>query len=178
MDPFSSVRGLVRSLRSIDDDLGDDDVPVLAHLLQTADLLAARHPADDELIVAGLVHDLAVALNPGSVDHAGAGAELIAPLLGLRVATLVGGHVEAKRYLVTMDPAYAVTLSQDSTATLVLQGGPMTHAERDRFAARSDRESLLALRRADDAAKLPGRRVATVTSWIPLLDGVARAAKR
>ena len=50
-----------------------------------------------------------------------------------RVCRLVGGHVQAKRYLVATDAAYAARLSPGSAATLRHQGGPMTAQEAAAF---------------------------------------------
>ncbi len=170
---FTTVRQLTAALASIVGDCGDDDVPVLDHLLQCGALLAARHPDDLELQAAGLVHDLASAARFGArdEDHARASADLVAPLLGPRVARLVAGHVDAKRFLVTMDPS--CPLSADSRATLVRQGGPMDRTERARFEADPDHAALVALRRADDDAKVPGAVVPTVASWCQVLVIVA-----
>ncbi len=150
-------------------------VPVLAHLLQTAESLAHSDDGDAELVAAGLVHDLASGLDPGCPDHAQRGAELVGTLLGRRVAELVGGHTDAKRYLVTVEPSYAGGLSEESTMTLVGQGGTMTADEVTAFCRRPEWRSMVALRRADDAAKVPGRPVRRVEAWRGLLDGLALA---
>ena len=121
--PFRSVDEVVDTLQRVDGRPTEDVVAALPHLLQTAQRLARDHPGDPELVVAGLVHDLATCLEPGCPDHAAAGAELVAPLFGPRVAELVGGHTEAKRYLVTVEPTYAGGLSDNSTFTLIGQGG-------------------------------------------------------
>ena len=171
--PFSSVEDLVSALESIDGLPTEDVVAALPHLLQTAEALDADHGDDPELVAAGLVHDLASALELGCPEHAAVGAALVAPLLGPRVADLVAGHAEAKRYLVTVEPDYAVGLSANSTFTLVGQGGTMDADEVAAFAGRPDVAALVALRRADDAAKVPGAPTRTVDSWRPLLDHVA-----
>ena len=171
--PFSSVDEVIDALGSIDGMRTDDVVPALAHLLQTAEHLDADHPGDAELIAAGLVHDLASALELGCPDHASAGADLVRPVLGPRVAELVGGHTDAKRYLVTVEPDYASGLSDNSTYTLVGQGGPMSVDEVAGFAARPELVALVALRRADDAAKIPGAPTRPPEGWRPLLERVA-----
>jgi predicted HD phosphohydrolase len=173
LKPFGSVDQLLAALHGIDGRPTDDVVAALPHLLQTAELLERTHPDDDELIVAGLVHDLASALQIGCPDHADAGARLVAPVLGDRVAELVAGHADAKRYLVTVEPGYAGQLSVNSTATLVGQGGSMSRPEVERFAARSECPALVALRRADDAAKVPGLVTRPLAVWRPVLDRVA-----
>ena len=100
----------------------------LEHALQTAAVLREWMPDDDELMVAGLVHDIGHLL-PGVNDanHASAGAAAVRHALGERVAALVGLHVEAKRYLVTTEGRYGGALAPDSVASLVLQGGPITY---------------------------------------------------
>src|SRR5207244_13375198 len=99
-------------------------VDLLAHALQCAHLLSREAPDDLELQVAGLVHDVYHAVDPSAdAIHDREGARLVAPLLGGRVARLVGGHVAAKRYLVSTDPAYRQALSTRSGETLAHQGG-------------------------------------------------------
>jgi predicted HD phosphohydrolase len=166
---------LLRLLAELQGQPGDDRVDAGAHLLQTAEHLAAEHPDDADLVVAGLVHDLASSLEPGVADHARRGAELVGPLLGPRVAALVAGHAEAKRYLVATEPGYAALLSPDSTFTLIGQGGPMDADEVAAFAARVDVDALLALRRADDRAKDPAAVVRPVEVWRPRVEQVVGA---
>ena len=143
-----------------------ETVDLLAHGLQCAALLAAVEPADLELQVAGLVHDLGTIVSPGhSSHHARIGADVVRPLLGVRVAELVGNHDQAKRYLVTIDAAYRDQLSPRSIATLRGQGGLLDPAERAAFERQPEFDALLALRRADDAAKERGRVVPPLEHW-------------
>jgi len=171
--PFSSVGELLDALRSVEGHQGGEVVPTLDHLLQTAGILATAHPDDPELVAAGLVHDLATALDPDCGDHAAAGGELVRPLLGERVARLVAGHAEAKRYLVTTEASYGPALSPTSTRTLALQGGPMTQDEVAAFRRGRAWRATVALRRADDGAKVPGCPVRPAGEWEELLVAVA-----
>lgn len=171
--PFSSTEEIIEALKSLEWIPTRDVVAALPHLLQTAELLAEGFPDDPGLIAAGLVHDLASALEPGIADHARAGAALVRELLGDRVANLVAGHTDAKRYLVAVEPGYASSLSPNSTLTLAAQGGSMTAAEQASFRAHPGWTDLVALRRADDAAKVPGREVRPAPEWRELLDAVA-----
>jgi gamma-butyrobetaine dioxygenase len=175
--PFSSVDELLAAMAGLDGLPTEDVVAALPHLLQTGELLASSEPGDPELIAAGLVHDLASALDPGCPDHAAVGARLVRPLLGDRVAELVAGHAEAKRYLVTVDPGYRAGLSSNSTMTLVGQGGDMDRRERDAFAARPDAGALVALRRADDRATDPAATTRPAAAWRPLLEQVALSSR-
>ncbi len=171
--PVRSVDELIDLLERLDGQATSDVVAALPHLLQTAEALARTDAGDPELVVAGLVHDLASAVDPGCPDHGPAGADLVRSLLGARVATLVAGHTEAKRYLVTVEPTYAGTLSQNSSFTLIGQGGPMDRAELDHFEGGPDFDALVRLRRADDAAKVPGAAVRPAAAWRSWLDQVA-----
>jgi predicted HD phosphohydrolase len=169
--PFASVDDLCAVLD--DDGHGVDTYSALDHHLQCADIL--RHEgADVEMQIAGLVHDVASSLDPRpSGDHAEIGAALVRPLLGDRVADLVAGHVPAKRYLVTTEPSYRDVLSGGSTATLALQGDALTAEEVQAFAASPLADDWLALRRADDRAKVVGLVVPDLASWRPTLDDLA-----
>jgi predicted HD phosphohydrolase len=150
-------------------------VPVLSvsqldHALQTAALVATAHPGEVELAAAGLVHDIGHLL-PGVDDeaHARAGADVVRSALGERVAALVALHVEAKRYLVTSEPGYAEELASDSAASLAHQGGVLSPALVASFLAHPLSEAALALRRADDRAKVVGAGVEGLDHWVPLL---------
>ncbi len=172
---IADVDGLIDTLsrgRSLDDGEGVD---LLAHSLQCAANLAAAAPDDAELQVAGLVHDLGTILEPGRpATHARTGGDAVRDLLGARVADLVACHDVAKRYLVTTDPDYRSELSDQSVVTLAIQGGDLDDDERVAFEAAPDFEACLTLRRADDAAKVPGRVVRDLGQWRPLLDQLSR----
>lgn len=151
----------------------DEDVDVLAHGLQCAAVLATTAADDPELQVAGLVHDIGTILWPGRPrTHARAGAAAVAPLLGERVAWLVGQHDQAKRYLVTVDPGYRSRLSPASVHTLEAQGGLLADGERASLDAEPWLDDVLTLRRADDVAKVPGASVPDLTHWRQVVQNV------
>ena len=176
---FVDVAALFDALVASADADDEGGLPILDHCLQCAALLRASHPDDVELQVAGLVHDLGwLELDDGrwvlrlDATHDVAGRALVAPLLGPRVAALVGGHVAAKRYLLATDSAYSALLSARSEETLTFQGGVMTADEVAAFEQRPDRDDLVALRRADDAAKVRNATVDALDSWRPTVDQV------
>ncbi len=144
----------------------------LDHGLQCAFELARTRPDDPELQLAGLVHDIGHRFGPDE-DHGRLGAERVRGLLGDRVAGLVEAHVPAKRYLVATDASYRSRLSPESTRTLTVQGGALNADELSSFSAGPYAAAAVALRRADDAAKVPGATVATLDSWVPMLRDVA-----
>ncbi|WP_051941362.1 HD domain-containing protein [Phaeacidiphilus oryzae] len=156
-------------------DRSGDPVDLHDHGLQTANLLLLRHPHDVALQVAGLVHDLGHLLRPGDdAGHAQHAATAVRPLLGERVARLVELHVPAKRYLAAVRPRRA--LSRQSAFTLLAQGGPMSEAERADFRADPLAAAALALRRADDAAKVVGLDCGSLAAWRPRITAVAAMA--
>ena len=142
----------------------------LDHALQTAASLATTASSDGELVAAGLVHDIGHLLpGVGDESHAVAGADAVRGALGARVAGLVALHVDAKRYLLATDPGYWDQLATDSVASLAHQGGSFSATEAEAFRARPLAAAALALRRADEEAKVQGRRVEGLEHWVPLL---------
>lgn len=168
---------LLRACRGAWDtpDRSGDPVDLHDHGLQTAALLRRSHPADKELQVAGLVHDLGHLLCPGDdAGHADHAARALRPLLGDRVARLVRLHVPAKRYLAAVEPARA--LSPQSALTLRAQGGVMGADEVRAFAADPEAEAAVTLRQADDAGKVAGLDAGVMEDWRPVLERVAAGA--
>jgi predicted HD phosphohydrolase len=144
----------------------------LDHALQCADILARRFPDDTELQVAGLVHDIGHRFGSDE-EHGRLGADAVRPALGERVATLVEAHVPAKRYLVATDATYRDRLSPDSVRTLAVQGGALPDEEARAFAGAPYAASAVALRRADEEAKVAGRAVTPLERWLELLHACA-----
>lgn len=180
--PVSTVDELMSLLTGCDDvwdtpDRSGDPVDILDHDLQCAELLRSAYPADEELQLAGLLHDIGHLLVPGDdAGHGEHGAQAVRPLLGNRVARLVELHVVAKRYLAATDAAHADGLSPSSQRTLVAQGGPMDEREIAEFQADPDFTAAIALRRADDAGKVVGLEVARLESWRAVIERVAAAS--
>lgn len=149
---------------------GGEAVDQLAHALQTA-TLAADAGSPPRLVAAALLHDIGRSTDveaqlPG-VPHERVAAAHCTLLLGHDVGWLVGAHVLAKRVLVRLDPDYAATLSAVSTRSLAEQGGPAGDVELAAFHRHPLHDEALALRRWDDAAKVPG---APTRSLDELLD--------
>ena len=158
-----------------------EPVDQLQHALQCAHL-ARSDGADPELVLAALLHDVArspqVAGEPfdsGPVNHGEQGARWLTPLLGERVARLAAAHVEAKRYLVAVDPAYADGLSEVSARTLQAQGGPMTAEEVATFERIPGWRDAVRLRRWDDAAKDPAASVPGIEAYVADLRAQSRS---
>ncbi|MGA2535699.1 MAG: HD domain-containing protein [Terracidiphilus sp.] len=157
-----------------------EPVTVLEHSLQAASFVE-RKGGDSSLIAAALLHDLGHLLHSEGEDAAGHGVdtqheELAVAALGDRLPASVLDpirlHVAAKRYLCFAEPRYLAQLSPASLQSLRLQGGPMSAAEADAFLALPHAREGLALRRADDAAKIQGLAVPPLHSYRTLIESL------
>jgi predicted HD phosphohydrolase len=176
IEPIAGLDALLEVLEESEMHADEEDVDLLAHALQCAAHLRRVAPDDASLQVAGLVHDIGTALVPGAPErHARIGADAVRPLLGARVARLVGAHADAKRYLVSVDASYRAALSARSIVTLAAQGGPLDDRAVAAFARGRDLEALIALRWADDAAKVAGADVDDLASWRPTIAALIGA---
>ena len=148
----------------------------LDHQLQCAAVLRERHPDDEELQLAGLLHDIGHRLAPGEPEYHGVlGGAYLRNLFGERISALVELHVDAKRYLVCVEPEYRQQLSPESARTLIAEGEAMDPREAEAFAAKRHALDAVALRRADEAAKVPGRVVPSLDAWLPVLEAAVAA---
>ncbi len=166
-----------------DADYIGEAVSQLEHMVQAAEL-ARDEGADEELILAAFCHDVGHFCAPLTVDnrmgelgrqgHERVGAHWLRGLgFPARLCELVAGHVDAKRYLCVREPGYLNGLSLASRQTLDWQGGPMSEAEASTFESNPLCADILRLRRWDEAAKVPGRRVEL--AWVEALALRVRA---
>ncbi len=171
MDLIDQVDELLGSLRGVWDEEAVDE---LDHALQAA-ARARDDGADDELVLAAALHDIAHSPLFGAVAsdrHDRVAQQWLTPRFGARVGWLAGAHVAGKRYLAATDPHYAAGLSEVSVVSLRHQGG----AGRDPvFVEHPWRDAALRLRRYDDAAKDPH---GTGLSVGEVLEVAARVAGR
>ena len=140
----------------------DEQVSQLEHAVQCAEF-ARRAEADDELIVATLLHDIGHLLElerrEGNAvltendEHESSGAAYLARHFSSAVTAPIALHVEAKRFLCTTEETYFGKLSLGSVRSLEMQGGKMSAEEVERFAKHPARESAVALRRWDELGK-------------------------
>ena len=153
---------------------GDEAVSALDHALQCA-ALARTAGAGDEVVLAALLHDVGHLISDAeesSVTHHGKwAARFLQPFVPARVAWLVEHHVIAKRYLCTVDRAYAEGLSLGSLRSWLRQGGALDRVtclalEREPWVP-----DVLAIRCWDEAAKEPGVTVPALSAYRDLLEG-------
>lgn len=141
-----------------------ENVTEQEHALQSA-AAAERLNASDEVIVACLLHDyghllheLGETIADAGIDarHEDLGAAMLREKFPDSIVEPVRMHVDAKRYLCTIDPQYLSTLSPASVQSFQLQGGRMTDEEVRTFEDNPHFQSAILLRRCDDAAKVVG----------------------
>lgn len=154
------------------------------HATQCAEL-ARQAGAGDAVVAGALLHDVGHMLgllHPGKYERMGdcgvacheqVGAQWLRDR-GFPADTLdiVRGHVNAKRYLCWKTPSYLATLSPASTTTLGHQGGPMSEEEARAFEASPSSATILAMRRWDEQAKVPGLAVPPLESYRGLLKAL------
>ena len=151
----------------------DEVVTQLQHALQCA-ALAQRAHADDEVVLAALLHDVGHLIartgEQPARHHGHWGAAFVRPWVPPRVAWLIEHHVVAKRYLCTVDPAYERGLSPASVRSLAEQGGRLTVEERTRLEAEPWFADAVKIRQWDEEAKDPAAVVASLDTYADLLE--------
>ena len=168
-----------------------EPISQLAHSLQAAHL-AKAHNADNETVIAALLHDIgqflpaeevrsiahevqmmnsAEAISVGRVGHERIGEEYLLRLgFSQKVASLVGSHVAAKRYLCATDSSYYDTLSDASKKSLMFQGGPMQGVELEEWASNPWCSEMCQLRVWDDSAKVVGLEVEPADAYQDIIE--------
>jgi phosphonate degradation associated HDIG domain protein len=140
-----------------------EPVSQLEHMSQSAQL-AIEQGSDDEIVLAAFFHDIGhicVAQNTSnSMDgygikrHEKVGADYLRSKgFPERIAKLVEGHVQAKRYLTYKHEEYYNSLSEASKKTLEFQGGRMSKEEADSFESDTLFETSILMRKWDELAK-------------------------
>ena len=138
-----------------------EPVSQIEHMSQAAQLAMAEG-FDDEVVLAAFFHDIGHLCAEGAenmggygvVSHERLGANYLREAgFSERLARLVEYHVQAKRYLTLREPGYYAQLSEASRRTLEYQGGVMSEAEADAFAADPLCALSLRIRRWDELAK-------------------------
>jgi predicted HD phosphohydrolase len=167
MRPLEETEAVLRSLRGVWDEEAVDE---LDHALQAA-ACAVADGADDELVLAAALHDVAHSplLGAASRAHDEEARRWLQPRFGDRVAWLAGAHVAAKQYLVATEPGYGAALSETSVLSLAAQGG--AHVD-PHFTDHQWWPDALRLRRYDDAAKDPAASGATIADVLAVAERV------
>ena len=142
---------------------GLSQVNQLGHAVQAA-YLARAQGLSDALVVAALLHDIGHMIHSlgehpaeAGIDdhHESVGADWLDRYFGPEVTEPIRLHVQAKRYLCSVEPGYFASLSKDSVESLALQGGPMSDTEVAAFRMTAGWRESVTLRRIDERAKDP-----------------------
>ncbi len=161
-----------------------EPVSQLEHALQSAQL-AEQDGASDALVVAALLHDLGHLLNPRVQAHdtpTEQGVDDLHQYYALpflranfpdAVLEPIRLHVDAKRCLCAIDPAYFACLSPDSVRSLALQGGVYDAQQAVAFQAQPYADDALRLRRWDDLAKVAGLETPPLEHYLAVMERVA-----
>lgn len=159
-------------------------VSQIEHAVQSA-VLADQLHGKDSLTAAALLHDIGHFLHTHDEDcadagidsaHEALGAAFLARFFPPEVSEPVRLHVDAKRYLCTVEEGYFESLSPASVRSLQLQGGPLEGETLRAFEANPHAEDAVALRRCDEGAKVPGLPLPPAESYRDLLTRVLRPA--
>lgn len=160
---------------------GCEAVSQLEHALQCAQW-AEKSGETPTTVVAALLHDLGhlLALGGDTVEqddlHQYMAIPFLRGLLPDAVLEPIRLHVDAKRYLCTMEPGYWETLSPASQHSLVLQGGAFTPQQAMRFAAQPFAQEAIRLRRYDDHAKVPGLVTPSLDHYLALTGRIIQTS--
>lgn len=155
-----------------------EEVSQLEHALQCA-FHASAAGARPYLVAAALLHDVGhllhglgedIAVRGVDARHEEGGADWLERHFGPEVTVPIRLHVPAKRYLCAVDPTYVRGLSPASQLSLQRQGGPFTAEEARAFEDFPEHADAVALRRWDDAAKVPGLDVPDLESYRSILE--------
>lgn len=182
-EPATSLEEVLALYRRWGGDHYDEDLSQTEHALQTA-ALAVAAGASDELVAAALLHDVGHLLELAArdargelpsedLDHEAVGARYLSALFAPAVTAPIALHVRAKRYRCAVEPEYLTTLSEGSTRSLELQGGPADAAEVASFESNSAFPDAVALREWDDGGKVDGLVVQPLEHYEPLLQRLA-----
>lgn len=179
------VEFLLSVMQSQDGGTTFDGLNRLEHGLQSA-ANAERNGATPALITASLFHDIGSILRSDYPELAGdterghetIGAAILGEWFGPEITEPVALHVMAKRHLMAREAGYADKLSPASVASLENQGLPLTPRESQAFLAQNYAKDALALRRWDEAAKLPGAETPKLESFRPYITSCLKSKRQ
>jgi phosphonate degradation associated HDIG domain protein len=164
---------------------GRNGVNQLQHALQCA-ARASHEGASTELVAAALLHDIGHLLHDDAADELGGlhddvhqyiALSFLRPFFPPAVLEPIKLHVDAKRYLCSIDLAYHGLLSIGSQRSLAMQGGALDVVSAQTFIARPFAEDAVRMRRWDDLSKDVRASVPPFAAYRNLLAAVATRAE-
>lgn len=160
-----------------DSQYGFEAVSQREHALQAA-TMGEQEGATPSLVAAALLHDIGHLLHDLPDDateqgiddrHEELGQRWLRRHFGRDVTEPVRLHVDAKRYLCAIEPAYEASLSAPSKQSMAVQGGIMSPDEAQAFATLDHCEDAVRLRRWDDAAKVVDQKTPSLQHFLQLI---------
>ena len=180
------INKVIEEIRAIFLSQGDEQyygepVSQFEHAAQSA-ILAEKSGFDAEVQIAAFLHDIGHLLPAeseeqlmaeyGRKDHEGVAADWLRDRgFSEKIAVLVENHVNAKRYLCYANPAYYNNLSDASRQTLVFQGGKMEQEEAEAFEKNPYFDTIIRMRRWDEAAKVEHQQLPDLDYFLRICDG-------
>lgn len=180
---MTSENSILAKIEALFSDHGADwymgePVTMAEHMLQSA-FFAMQAGADDELIIAALLHDIGHYTSEYAEDclqkgidneHEDSAADFLAGHFPQRVLDAIRLHVASKRYLCAVKPEYYEVLSEASKESLAVQGGPMNTDEVAQFEAEPYHQDAVKVRYWDDAGKQDSLTVPDLNHYIPMMQ--------
>jgi 2-amino-1-hydroxyethylphosphonate dioxygenase (glycine-forming) len=179
------IQSSVSEIKQLFENQGDNEyygenVSQYEHAAQAA-ILAKRQGYDEEVQIAAFLHDIGHLFPAqteeqlmevyGRKDHESVAADWLRERgFCEKIATLVENHVNAKRYLTYIDEDYYEALSEASKQTLMFQGGRMTANEAKAFEQNPYFETIIRMRRWDEAAKVEDMTLPTLDHFMNIID--------
>lgn len=179
------IEKTISEIRQLFENQGDNEyygenISQYEHAAQAA-LLAQKQGFDYEVQIAAFLHDIGHLLPVnlqeetmevyGRKDHESVAADwLRARGFSDKIAILIENHVNAKRYLCFTNETYFDALSEASKKTLEFQGGKMTAEEAKSFEQNPYFETIIKMRRWDEAAKVEGQKLPNLTYFMNICE--------
>lgn len=159
-----------------------EEITQIEHMIQSA-MIAESESNDTEFILSAFLHDIGHLLGDknkleqmghwGTENHDKIAENYLRDNgFPEKVCKLVGNHVNAKRYLVSIDKEYYDNLSKASKMTLKYQGGIMSETEIDEFKNDPLFPLYIKLRYCDERAKEKNIKLESIEKYKNLMLSV------
>lgn len=166
-------------LKSVGTNHLDEIITQYEHGVQTA-ILAKEESGTADLISAALLHDIGHLvtgleenhpdIHESDLEHENIAVEFLEGIFPQSVLQPIGLHVDAKRYICTVDKQYFDFLSPASKDSLKLQGGTFSDIEKELFEENEFFREAVLLRKWDDRAKVEDLEIPDVMEFKPFLE--------
>ena len=179
------IENTISEIRQLFESQGDseyygENVSQYEHAAQAA-LLAQKQGYDYEVQIAAFLHDIGHLLPVssqeetmevyGRKDHESVAADWLRVRgFSNKIPVLIENHVNAKRYLCFVNEAYYANLSEASQKTLAFQGGKMSADEAKAFEQNPHFETIIKMRRWDEAAKVGGMKLPNLEYFMNICE--------